>query len=189
MTDARAHTERTRLTIRPATPDDADRIAVLVRRAYRGESSRTGWTTEADLLDDERIDAAGVRAKINHPDGVILLAEAPNEAGGELLGCCEIVRRTGGIAYFGLFAVDPERQDGGIGRVVLAAAERFAAEQWAAGAMEMTVIAQRTELIDWYHRRGYRPTGETRPFPYGALLNGRALSDDLYFTVLAKPLA
>ncbi len=188
MSNTRPETGRLQLSVHPANPthpDDASRIAVLVRSAYRGESSRAGWTTEADLLDDERIDAAGVQAKLEHPDGVVLLAE---DAGGVLVGCCEIVRREGGVVYFGLFAVTPDRQDAGIGRTVLAAAERFAHEHWAATAMEMTVIAQRAELIDWYRRRGYQATGETRPFPYGELLNGTARRDDLYFTVLSKPL-
>ena len=185
MSDARPRAGRPQLTIHPAEPADAGRVAVLVRSAYRGEQSRAGWTTEADLLDDERIDAAGVRARIEREDGGILLAE---DEDGELVGCCEIVRLGGGIVYFGLFAVVPNKQDARIGRAVLEAAERFAVERWAAGTMEMTVIAQRGELIDWYRRRGYRATGETRPFPYGDLLNGTARRDDLYFIVLAKPL-
>jgi hypothetical protein len=55
--------------------------------------------------------------------------------------------------------------------------------------MEMTVVAQRTDLIAWYLRRGYAATGETRPFPYGDERFGRPRRDDLAFTVLAKPLS
>jgi ribosomal protein S18 acetylase RimI-like enzyme len=87
-----------------------------------------------------------------------------------------------------MFAVTPARQSGGIGRTVLAAAEAFAVEHWQATTMEMTVIGQRDELIAWYERRGYCLTGERRPFPYAELIDGRALRDDLYFAVLAKPL-
>ena len=42
----------------PATVQDAPEIAILVNSAYRGDSSRQGWTTEADLLDGTRTDAA-----------------------------------------------------------------------------------------------------------------------------------
>jgi hypothetical protein len=51
------------------------------------------------------------------------------------------------------------------------------------------VIAQRTELIAWYRRRGFESTGETRPFPYGDARYGRPLRDDLVFAVLARPLS
>jgi hypothetical protein len=54
--------------------------------------------------------------------------------------------------------------------------------------MTMTVIAQRPELIAWYRRRGYLPTGETRPFPYGEDPVGIPRRSDLHFVVLAKPL-
>lgn len=171
------------LTVRPATEAEANDVLALVRRAYRGEESRTGWTTEADLLDDERIELVEVQHKISRPDGVVLLGFA----GAELIACCELLDKGDGLAYFGMFAVRPDRQAGGIGRQLLAAAEAHA-RSWGAGTIEMTVIGQRRELIEWYQRRGYRATGETREFPYASLVNGTALRDDLYFAVLAKQL-
>jgi ribosomal protein S18 acetylase RimI-like enzyme len=172
------------LTIRTATPADTASLLTLVQSAYRGEGSRAGWTTEADLLDDKRIDAAGITAKIENADGAVLVVLDREH----LVGCCEIAYRGAGIAYFGMFAVTPARQSSGIGRAVLAAAEEFAVQQWQATTMEMTVIGQRDELIAWYQRRGYSLTGERRPFPYAELIDGQALRDDLYFAVLAKPL-
>lgn len=172
-------------TFRIAGIDDADDVLDLVRLAYRGPESRRGWTSEAGLLDDERIDRPGVLAKITDPAGTVLLAATP---GDPLVACCELVRRSDGVAYFGMFAVRPAAQSGGLGRAVLAEAERRARTSFGATTMEMTVIGQRVELIDWYVRRGYALTGERRPFPYDELVNGRALRDDLYFEVLAKQL-
>jgi GNAT superfamily N-acetyltransferase len=173
----------TDLSFRTATHDDAAAVAVLVRSAYRGDESRTGWTTEADLLADDRIDTAGVAAKIADPRTVVLLAF---DEGTSLCACCEVVDRGDGLTYFGMFAVTPAIQAAGIGRRVLAEAETRARELWGARAMEMTVIAQRQELIDWYLRRGYSLSNEKRRFPYDLLQPGQALRDDLYFTVLVK---
>jgi len=170
--------------LRPATPVDVPALVALVRSAYRGDESRTGWTTEADLLDDERIDAAGVLAKIDDPATTVLVAV---DGAGELIACCEVQLRSGGVGYFGMFAVRPDLQAAGRGRRVLAAAEQHAAALGAT-TMEMTVIAQRTELVEWYVRRGYTLTGETRPFPYGGAIGGGNSRRDLYFVVLRKAL-
>lgn len=179
-----------KLTYRPATTsdDDVNAIVKLVRSAYRGEESRAGWTTEADLLDDERIDATGIRGKIEAPNAVILLA---HDEEGKLASCCEVIGGKGDdgkLGYFGLFSVDPTRQNGGIGRQVLAEAEGYVRRTFGATRMEMTVIWVRDDIIAWYVRRGYKKTDETRPFPYHELVNGKALRDDLYFTVLVKDL-
>lgn len=172
------------LMIRVAEPDEAPQVTALVRQAYRGEESRNGWTTEADLLDDQRITEDEVRFKISRPDGAVLLAFD----GSDLVACCELVNQGEQHGYFGMFAVRPALQAVGLGRRMLAEAEAYAAATWNIRTMEMTVIGQRTELIEWYVRRGYRVTGETRPFPYHQLVEGTALRDDLYFAVLAKTL-
>ncbi|RYP42993.1 hypothetical protein DL770_011914 [Monosporascus sp. CRB-9-2] len=176
------------LKFRVATPEDAARLQPLVRSAYRGEESRKGWTTEADLLTGERIDVAGLTAKITAPDGVVLIATVDEDEYGTPVSCCELCRRIEDLAYFGLFVVDPRRQAGGIGRRVLAHAEDYCLREWGARRLEMQVIWTRRELIEWYVRRGYRVTGETRPFPYSELRNDVALRDDLHFQVLEKGL-
>jgi ribosomal protein S18 acetylase RimI-like enzyme len=172
------------VSFRHATPADVAAIVQLVESAYRGEASRTGWTTEADLLDGQRTDAEAVTEMLRDPVSALLLAE---EAG-QLVGCCRLERRPGGEAYFGMFSVQPLRQGEGVGRQLLAEAERLARDDWAATAMVMTVITQRAELIAWYERRGYRRTGETEPFPYGNERYGVPRRPDLVFAVLAKPL-
>jgi GNAT superfamily N-acetyltransferase len=174
------------LTYRLATADEASELTALVRSAYRGDESRAGWTTEADLLADERIDVEQMRDKIARAEAAVLTIRDPDE---NLVACCEVVDRGAGLAYFGMFAVRPTLQSAGIGGQVLAAAERYASERWDARRMEMTVIGQREDLIAWYLRRGYTRTDEHRPFPYDELVNGEARRDDLYFTVLVKDLA
>ncbi|ETS73391.1 hypothetical protein PFICI_14996 [Pestalotiopsis fici W106-1] len=175
-----------KLKYRIATSNDATILLPLIRSAYRGKDSSAGWTTESDLLTDERIDAAGIISKINTPHSFIFVAEDEQDVP---ISCCEVVWRKGGdSAYFGLFAVDPTRQGGGIGRQVLTYAEEFAQRQWGVRKMEMMVIWLREDIIAWYARRGYQKTGETRPFPYAELVNGVALRDDLYFDVLVKDL-
>ncbi|OAA44151.1 Acyl-CoA N-acyltransferase [Metarhizium rileyi] len=173
------------LTFRDATDVDARDVQALVKSAYRGKSSREGWTTEADLVADDRIDEAGVLEKINNKTGLILVAHDDH---GALAGCCEIEGKAGGVGYFGLFAVDPTRQAGGFGRRILAEAEAVARDRLGVRLMEMLVIWTRKELIDWYIRRGYTKTDQKRPFPYAHLVNGKALRDDLYFVVLEKQL-
>ncbi len=173
------------LSFRPATCTDVPAIVRLVDSAYRGEASRAGWTTEADLLDGQRTDAEAVAEMLREPGSTVLLAE---ENGGELVGCCRLERRRGAEAYFGMFSVQPPRQGEGVGRQLLAEAERVARDDWAATMMIMTVIVQRAELIAWYERRGYRRTGETEPFPYGNERYGIPRRPDLVFAVLAKPL-
>ncbi|CAN8104273.1 unnamed protein product [Discula destructiva] len=183
------------LTFRKATPTDVPALLLLVRSAYRADAS-PGWTTEADLVADDRIDEAGLLQKINEPHGQILLAVAKElgEAGDEeqLLACCEVVRKPAPSksAYLGLFSVRPTLQNGGIGRRVLAEAERVALGEMGAGVMEMWVLWMREELIAYYERRGYAVSeGEKVPFPYAHLVNPReGLRKDLYFVVLRKAL-
>ncbi|MFE7530820.1 GNAT family N-acetyltransferase [Kitasatospora sp. NPDC057542] len=168
---------------RPATPADVPALVDLVESAYRGDSSRAGWTTEADLLGGRRTNPEAVTQAVSHAEGLVLLAERD----GGMLACCQLERR-GERAYFGMFSVRPGLQGGGIGRAVLAEAERLAVERWGVGAMEMTVIEQRADLIAWYERRGYRRTGEFSPFPYDDERFGIPLRPDLRFEHLVKEL-
>ena len=175
--------ERSTTTFRLATPVDVAAIVPLVESAYRGDVSRKGWTTEADLLDGQRTDPAGVAELITKPGSCMLLAERD----GALLACANLEKR-GDAGYFGMFSVRPDLQGGGIGRETLAEAERLARDDWHCREMQMTVISVRDELIAWYERRGYRRTGIYSPFPYGDERFGIPRRDDLRFELLVKPL-
>ncbi|KPI08334.1 GCN5-related N-acetyltransferase [Actinobacteria bacterium OK074] len=169
--------------LRDATDADVDALVALIESAYRGDSSRTGWTTEADLLEGQRTDPEGVRAVIKSPDSRLLTVERE----GAIVACCQLEHR-GDHAYFGMFAVSPACQGDGLGKTVIAEAERAARETWGATEMHMTVIVQREDLIAWYERRGYRRTGRMIPFPYGDERFGIPQRDDLRFELLIKEL-
>lgn len=168
----------TQIAVRVATPDDVAALHPLIERAYRGETAKAGWTHEADLLFDDRTSAAELSALIADPDRVILLAHRD----GALIGCVQVARAGDDLAYLGMLTVEPTLQASGLGRRLLAAAESEAVARFGSRRMEMTVIHRRTELIAWYERRGYAPTGETRPFPVDPPRH------ELEFAVLEKAL-
>jgi ribosomal protein S18 acetylase RimI-like enzyme len=171
------------LAFRAATAADIPAVVALVESAYRGESGLRGWTTESHLLDGQRTDAQDVGEAIARPDSLVLLAEHD----GALVACCHLEKQDG-AAYFGMFAVDPTRQTGGVGKRVIAEAEQLARTRWGVDRMRMTVIVQREELIAFYQRRGYARTGQIKPFPYGDARFGIPRRDDLRFEVLEKSL-
>jgi GNAT superfamily N-acetyltransferase len=169
---------RQRVTIRPATREDLSGLQPVIQRAYRGDSARRGWTHEADLLDDVRIDLASLESILGDPATRLLVAFDGNAP----IGCVQVTGKGDGMAYLGLLCVEPDVQAGGLGRQLMTAAESCARQIFDAAAIEMTVIEQRTELIAYYERRGYARTGERRDFPV-------AVEPPLFMTVLVKPLA
>ena len=173
----------TGLTFRDATDADVDALVALVESAYRGESSRAGWTTEADILDGQRTDPEGVLEILKAPDSRLLTVERD----GRIVACCQLEHR-GAHAYFGMFAVSPALQGAGLGRTVIAEAERQARKGWGVREMHMTVLTARKDLIAWYERRGYRRTGRTSPFPYGDERFGIPRRAGLEFELLVKEL-
>jgi len=171
------------LAFRNATHDDIDAIVALVEGSYRGDASRAGWTTEADLLDGMRIDEPRVREDLERKGSLVLLGERD----GQVVACANVCIEDG-AGYFGMFSVLPRLQGGGIGKQMLAEAERIARDDWRLPVMRMTVIDVRDELIAFYERRGYHRTGIRKPFPYGDARFGVPKRDDLRFEVLEKNL-
>lgn len=139
--------------------NDADDLNALVNSAYRGDTSRKGWTTEADLLDGSRIDAQTIAAYINNPQVTIL--KYVNDKG-QLKACVYLEVKADKI-YLGMLTVSPELQAAGIGRQLLQKAEEFARSRQVY-IISITVISARAELIAWYMRRGYAATGAVLPF-------------------------
>ena len=168
------------LTFRPAQKNDASFIADLVNAAYRGDSSRQGWTTEADLLQGTRINAQEVQQLIGANDTVILLCLQEEQ----IIGCVQL-EKTQEAAYLGMFVVRPDLQGSGIGKTFMQTAEAHAQQLWGVKKIWMTVISVRQELIAYYQRRGYVRTGRMKPFPF-ASDEKIALVADLQFEELEK---
>jgi N-acetylglutamate synthase-like GNAT family acetyltransferase len=165
--------------IEQASSQDVDELEMLINSAYRGESSKKGWTTEADLLGGIRIDKNALEELISADNSVILKFTEDNN----LLGCVNLVTKKKAI-YLGMLTVSPTEQQKGIGKKLMTASESYARDA-DFEEIEMTVISKRPELIAYYERRGYQQTGEKRPFPMNDPRFGEPKTD-LEFIVLRK---
>lgn len=165
--------------IRFAQIADITALELLVNSAYRGESSRKGWTTEADLLDGIRTHPEQLMQQITAEDSVMLVITHET---GKIIACVYLQDKAP-LLYLGMLTVQPDLQAAGIGKRLLAASEAYA--QWLGRTgIQMTVISVRSALIDWYQRRGYQLTGERMPFPEHLALG--IPKQSLEFVVLEK---
>lgn len=143
-----------------ATVNDISALVNLLNTTYRGDASRQGWTTEADLIaGNTRADEKMMQEVIDKPGTAMLVYKNPD---GKIIGCVNL-QQHGKKIYLGMFSVSPQLQGGGIGKQLLKAAEEYAIKK-NCRAIYMTVISVRNELIDWYMRHGYVDTGERKPF-------------------------
>jgi len=175
--------ESTSFNFRLADQNDINDIVALVELAYRGEKSKQGWTTEAEFIDGQRTDFDEVSQLMQKTDSVFILCYQQQE----LVASVQISKSTD-YCYLGMFAVNPQRQSSGIGGLLLEQAEHHARQQWTCHLMRMVVISIRQELIDWYRRKGYQPTGKTKPFPYHEPRFGLPKRDDLTLEIYEKKL-
>ena len=174
----------TEITIRDAATADIPSLHRLIESAYRGEASRAGWTTEADLLDGQRTDPDDLADILADPGQALLTAWRADD----LVGCVLIADRGEETGYFGMLSVSPTLQAGGLGRRLVEAAHAALADRFGARRVRISVFPQRETLIAWYGRLGYRLTAATLPFPYGFPRFGLPLRDDLHFIVMERPL-
>jgi len=166
-----------------ASFEQAGKIAALVNSVYRGENSKRGWTTEAGLLDGIRITEEKVTDILSIENNVIILAIAGNN----IIGCVHLEKK-GEYCWLGLLSVDVNYQTYGVGRKLIQNCETFAKEKFCCDEMKMKVIGIRTELIDYYKRRGYQLTGERQDFASSGDTFGEPGEGNLYFEVLSKRL-
>jgi GNAT superfamily N-acetyltransferase len=170
-------------SLAPAVDADLPEVMRLANLAFRAVGAGASWNTEADFIEGQRLDLAVLRADLeNSPEARLLLWRGD---AGELIGTVWLEPAGGGVWYLGLLTVHPDLQAQGAGRKLLAAAED-AARELGADRIRMTVVNIRGSLIAWYQRRGYRLTGETKPFPYGDERFGTPLRDDLEFVLMEK---
>lgn len=179
------------LTFRYADLSDRDALHDLIERAYRGQETAGRWDSESHILKGPRTDAAFIETCINDDDSRFVIAERD----GALVGCALIQKAANtecangesatSDAYFGMFAINPSIRSAGLGRAVLAECERRARDLWNPPGLMMTVISIREQLIEWYQRRGYEPTGARLPFPFSE--TSGEVRRDFDLVVLRKP--
>lgn len=135
------------LQIRVAASADAPAIARLVNDAFRPERS---------FATTDRTDPGKVAALLEKGTFLTLFED-------EKLAGCVYAELRGDRGYFGLLAVEPQRQRSGIGVRLIAAAEEHCRS---AGCrfMDLTFVNVRQELPGYYQRFGYTENG-TLPFP------------------------
>jgi ribosomal protein S18 acetylase RimI-like enzyme len=170
------------LTFFKATKAEAEQIVTFVNAAYRGEFSRYGWTTEADLLDGRRTDTQQILSLFEDSNALFLLCRVDTE----LQGSVYLHKEDDGV-HIGMLAVNPLQQNRGIGKALLHAAELTAQQTWAANRLLMSVIPCRHELIAYYQRRGYKRTGIIKEFPVNPALWSPKVAD-LSLEILEKVL-
>ena len=145
--------------ITKATLQDIPALNILINSAYRGETSKKGWTTEANLLEGKRTNEEELTETILNPKNTILKYTENDK----IIGSVLLVEKEQQL-YLGMLTVSPELQNSGIGKKLLAEAENHA-KALGLSSIIMTVISVREELIAWYKRHGYVDTGEREAFP------------------------
>jgi ribosomal protein S18 acetylase RimI-like enzyme len=149
------------MPILTANSNDITALEELLNSTYRGEASKKGWTSEADLIaGDLRTDAATLQKLMQTREAVF--QKYVNEE--NTIAGCVFLQKKGARLYLGMLSVSPLIQAKGIGKELMAVAESYAKEQ-KCSSIFMRVVSARHELVAWYERKGYRKTGETEPFP------------------------
>lgn len=172
------------LDLQPVTGDELADVVALLNHAYRSGGEEAGWTTEAGLLDGDRISEQTLRQELADKPHASLLVWKIDAA---INGCVWLEPVEDGVWYLGSLAVSPALQNARYGRRLLAAAEQWCRAR-GGKTVKMTVLQARDTLVAWYLRRGYRRTGETEPFPADDTRFGIPTRPGLFFEVLTKPL-
>src|SRR5579862_288799 len=145
---------------RRARPADADMIAALVNGAFSGDHGTAGWTYENEIFEGERTHATEILDLLARPQSMFLLRFQQSEVVG-----CAYLRKTGGAAYLGMLAVRPSLQGSGVGKRIMAEAERIARDEMHCTLMTIGVITNhRPDVTAFYERRGFARTGRIKPF-------------------------
>jgi ribosomal protein S18 acetylase RimI-like enzyme len=165
--------------ITKATIEDVSALNKLINSAYRGESSKKGWTTEANILEGKRTTESELMEILQDKKNS-LLKYSEND---QILGCV-LLKEKDNELYLGMLTVSPELQNSGIGKKLMQQAEVFASDL-GLPKIVMTVISVREELISWYKRKGFVDTGLREPFPVSEVFS-QTTKEPLEFMVLEK---
>lgn len=138
--------------------DCLDALVDLINSAYRGVGGAGRWTTENHLVAGDRIDRDGLLATIQDVETTFIVGYCCDN-----ISACVAIKRYGGLAEFGTFAVDPELHGKGLGSELLCSAELMAPVE--IKVFQVSVVSRNADLIAFYRRRGYRETGERIDYP------------------------
>lgn len=182
--------ETTQLQFRPMGEADIAEVEKLVQAAYRGGQASVPWKNEHDIVRGPRVTCEGLARMLASPDKLILVGAARSSSpdSQDLHGCVLVERESADTVVIGMLAVSPSSQNFGVGKRLVAAAEKAARERFGVAKAHMHVANVRDELLSWYKRLGYIPTGETKPFP-GPEAGVEPLKEGLAFAVIEKILA
>jgi predicted N-acetyltransferase YhbS len=146
-------------TISPIDHTDIVVVTAVINSAYEGKPGSNSWTSEGHLVEGQRTSE-------------VLLGDLIRKPGTRMYKCCDersnivgcvLLEEKPDTLYLGMLSVAPDAQTGGIGKLLLQFGEDFAKER-KYPAITITVIDVRKELIDWYLRKGFKPTGNWEPF-------------------------
>ena len=109
-------------------------------------------------------------------------------------GCIEVTTTDAALAaggtacdgYLGMLAVDARFGSRGVGRALVAAGEDAARSVYNATGVVLYVLAIRADILAWYARRGYAPTGlraDARSLIEGIHSDARLLADSDFVIV------
>lgn len=172
------------VTMRRATESDIPALEALVNLAYRGGEATVAWKNENHLVKGARVVPEELKDAVSAANSAVFVAST---AGGDLIGCVQIEKEDQD-AIIGMLSVHPKHQNIGLGRKLLNAGELVARTEFGCTVGKMYVLCGRPELMAWYAKVGYHPTGETKPF-FGPETRLTALVEDAHFVVVSKPLS
>ena len=136
----------------------------LINAAYRQQDGRS-WTSEADIVAGERINAEQLQQALAQNNFKLFIAECA----GQLLACIGLTFDADHVEI-GTFCIAPHDQNQGIGKHVLDFAEKYVIALKLPNLTDfvMWVLSVRHELIAYYERRGYMQTGVVDEYPMDA---------------------
>ncbi|MDZ4837951.1 MAG: GNAT family N-acetyltransferase [Candidatus Melainabacteria bacterium] len=176
--------QKHKLSGRIAELADIEPLEKLIQYAFRGGKSAKSWTGEEHLVRGPRITLKGLEEIISGQDQVVLIAEISESDQKKIVGCIHL-KKENNHGHVGMLAVDPDLQSSGAGKFLMGWCESYAREHYSSTEMVGEVVSGRPELMDWYHRLGYKETGDTAPFnPDGV----EHLVDGLFFVKISKPI-
>ena len=170
------------MSFRRAKVEDVKQIVDLVNSAYRGTAGTRGWTHEADIVAGSRTSANEITAILEDSNSVILIGELNN-----VIESCVHLHKSGDDIHLGMLAVNPHLQGNGIGKSFLKKIENYCKQNLQGERIVLTVVSQRSELIQYYERRGYQRTGYFDSYPSDQKV-GTAIVRELTLETMAKNL-